>query len=647
MGARIYGSAAGPSSDSAPGGTGPAPVRRHFRAGSALLSCAAVNVRVLALAPLLAATVVSACLAATPVVPTLPVSALRPGQHATVRTVFQGDSVETFDADIVGVMAGGRADGEIILARATSARVESCGVAAGMSGSPVYVDGKLIGALSMGWPFSREPIFGITPIGEMLQVLDQPETGVPGGTAGPAGVDPGVAPAYRGLEWPRDSVAVTSSADIAGMPRRLPIPLAAGGLSPEAMVLAGPMFRDAGFLLTPGGRTAPTAAPPKDPLQPGSAVAVDVLRGDLNFSAIGTVTYRDGDRVLIFGHPFFQSGEVRLPLSTAHIVTILPSLYDSFKMGTPGEPVGVATQDRRPAVAGRLGGAPALMPFGVDVRRAGVAPQRFRFEVVQDRLMMPQLVATAAMSSLMESGGSGVQQTIDWALTLWKDGRAIRLGDAVAGDAPLAEVIGAITGPVHFLTGSSFERWTPDSLTIALDVTPGRRQWFVRSASLETPRVRPGGTVRIRVETELWRGPRRTTTIDVPVPAELPNGHYPLWVGGGAEFDRFIAARLPGRFRPVSVPDAIRRMERLHRSDALWAGLWARSPEVTRDGEDYPELPNSALALLSPAGGTGDRGRGDWALMAERSSAVPGVLRGETALDVIVDDRAPGRPEER
>ncbi len=578
--------------------------------------------------------------AAVPVVPTLPVSAIRPGQPAIVRTVFAGDSIETFDAEILGVMEGGRAGGDVILARATSARVVQTGIAAGMSGSPVYVDGKLVGALALGWPFSKEPIFGITPIADMLAVLDQPETAHPDGTSGPVGVDPGASERYRGLAWSDDSLPAPEPAAMP-LPRALPIPLAAGGLAPEAIDVARDAFRERGFLLVPGGRARDTG-PGTDTLVPGSACAVDVLRGDLNFSAIGTVTYRDGDRVLIFGHPFFQAGEVRMPFSAAHIVGILPSLYDSFKLGTPGRPLGVVTQDRRPAVGARLGGVPRLMPFRVAVRLPGQPERRFAFESIEDRSLLPQLVGAATMGSLLESGGSGTQVSVRWSMQVWRAGRALRFGDLAAGDSPLGDVMGAIGGPLRFLANNPFGRWTADSVAISLEVLPGRRQWTLRGASLVAASVRPGGTARVRLELERWRGERRSTEVELPVPAELPAGHYALWIGGGGEFDRSSAARMPAHFRPTSVADAEARLQALHASDAVYAALWARAPEVTREGQDYPELPASALALLVPSQAVSDRSRpGDWALMASRGQPLDGVLRGEMTLDLVVDDRAP------
>lgn len=598
---------------------------------------------VLVLALLLAG---GATRAAVPVVPVMPVSDLRPGQAAVVRTVFAGDSVESFDAVIVGVMPGGRADGDVILARATSARVVASGVAQGMSGSPVYVDGKMIGALSSGWAFSREPIFGITPIAEMLAVLDRPESERPDGTSGPAGVDPQRAsPRWRDFSW-SDGPLQATDGDLAGpgapppgMPGPLALPLAAGGLHPDALPFVRELFAAQGFTVTPGGRAAGTTAAAD--VVPGSAVAVDVLRGDLNFSAIGTVTYRDGDRVLIFGHPFFQSGEVRMPLSTARIVGILPSVATSFKLGVPGTPIGVATQDRRAAVAGRLGPAPALMPFAVVVASGG-RRQAFHFECIEDRTLLPQLVATASANSLLESGGSGLQQTVRWTLTAWSGGRALRLGDVAAGESPVGEVVGALSGPLRFLSANPFERCRFDSLRVTLDVRPGREQWTVRGARTHAAAVRPGGTLRVDVEIERWRGGRRELRLDVPVPGELPPGRYSLWLGGGAELDRTTATRLPWRFRPVSLADAWQRLGTVHRSDALYSAIWARAPEVSSDGEDYPELPNSVLAVLaSPEASGEDARRSGWALFDGPAVEVGGALRGEAVLDVVVDRKAP------
>lgn len=629
-------------------------------ASGPMLSCAPVTLRpfaspalllVLAIGIVLTAVMVGADVhAATPRVPVMAPSQLRPGLHAVVHTVFAGDSIETFDATILGVLSGGRTEGDMILARATSERVIRCGVAEGMSGSPVYVDGKLIGALSSGWSFSKEPIFGITPIADMLRVLDAPESAQPEGTAGPVGVDPLPAgtPRYHGFSWSDDTTAVAPVSPLTRTtPRPLRLPLAAGGLASGALGAVQDLFAASGFTVTPGGRApAPHAESEvvraRASMQAGSPVSVDVMRGDVNLSAIGTVTYRDGDRVLIFGHPFFQSGEVRMPLSTADIIGILPSLENSFKLGEPGIPVGTATQDRRPAVAGRLGPVPALLPIHVTVQAQGFPVQQFHFESIEDRGLFPQLLATAVMNSVMESGGGGAQQSVRWTLDLWHGGEVLQLSDAIASESPLPEMVTAVVGPLRFLYNNPFQRVKLDSIAVRAQIQPGRAQWVLRAASLGAPAVRPGGVLHLDAELEPWRGLRESRALEIAVPRDLPDGKYVLWVGGGSEADRFTATRLPGRYRPTSLADAWHRLAAVRASDALHAMLWARAPEVTSDGEDYPQLPGSALAVMAPSQSAGDHARrGDWVLVAEDARTFPGVVRGELQVEVAVDSKAP------
>jgi hypothetical protein len=368
-----------------------------------------------------------------------------------------------------------------------------------------------------------------------------------------------------------------------------------------------------------------------------------MLRGDLHIAAIGTLTYRDGAHVLIFGHPLFQSGEVRLPLSTATITTIVASQIASFKLGAPGRPVGVLTQDRRAAVGGTLGDAPRLLPVSVSVRRPGTPAQEFHFESIEDRAMAPQLMAVAAINSLLESGGTGGNQTVRWTVRMGRSGAPpLVLSDVVSGESPVGELVGAVAAPLRFLYGNPFAPLRLDSVAVDLDVTPGREAWTLRGAEVLAAAVRPGGALQVRCEVERWRGGRETRTLVVPVPEEVPDGRYTLWLGGGPELSRFEAQRLPGRYRPASLDEAWRRLAAYRPSDGLYTSLVARAPEVTSDGRDYPELPTSALALLASGQRAGDRTRrGDRVLLGERRVPIPGTVRGELQLEVTVDSKAP------
>jgi hypothetical protein len=610
--------------------------------------------------PLVALALAAVCAAPLPAraaarVPTLPVDALRPGQTAVVRTVFEGTAVDTFSCVLLGVLHSGRADGDMILARALSERVVRSGVAAGMSGSPVYVDGQLIGALSSGWQFTKEPIFGITPIGEMLAVLDLPEAAPGAPSDGPAGSELAPVsgdPRFRELHWSDDEPAlagepaaptVADATPLATMPTRLPLPLMCSGLQPVALDGLARALAPLGFTAVPGGRGVASRTAGAESIEPGSAVAVDVMRGDLQLSAIGTVTWREGDRVLLFGHPFFQAGDIQLPLSTAEIVTIIPSAASSFKLGVRGRTIGVADQDRRPAVAGRLGRDARLMPLRVTIDGPRRPRQTFRFECIEDRFMAPSLIGAAAGNSLMETGGGSGAQTLRWTVRLYRAGAVpLTISDVAVSESPTMDVAGGVAGPVRFILGNPFTRVTLDSVTVDVTVEPTRRLYTLRSARLLDAAARPGGSVRVAVELEHWRGARETHTLTIRVPEEAPEGKYPLMIGGAAEYTRLEALRLPARFRPTSLEDAWRRLQDSRPADALYAGLYARAPEITSDGRDYPELPLSALSVLASGQSAGERGRrGESALLDTAREPMPGVVRGELLLNLTVDRKAP------
>ncbi len=618
--------------------------------------------------PRLLAVLIAACLylampstgdaagAARPVttrVPTLAVDQVKAGQKAIVRTVFEGSTIEEFEAVIVGVLHNGRADGDLILGRATSERLKLTGIAQGMSGSPVYVDGKLIGALSSGWQFSREPLFGITPIGEMLALLRHPAAEPGGVSGGPSGADiagMGTDVRFGEFRWdPEDasgemarSNAPRATPAAAGIPEALHLPLACAGLDGAALEFARGLLAPLNLTAVPGGRAHSTGATPAT-IEPGSALAVDLLRGDLEFSAIGTVTWVEDGRVLAFGHPFFQSGDVRLPFSNAEIATIVASDAISFKLGMRGTTVGAIQQDRRAGIAGTLGASPDMLPFSVAIGPAAKPDRTYRFETIEDRNLAPTLIAIASLNSLLESGGTGGNQSLRWTLQLYRHGFApLVVSDVATGEAPTTEFANGVLAPVRFLFANPFGRLQLDSVSVEVEPEPGRAQWTLRNARVLEARVRPGARVRVACDLERWRGERVNRTIEVTVPAEAPEGRYTLWLGGGGELMRYEAQRLPGRYRPLSLDDAWRRLSQARPSDALYASLFARASEVTTDGRDYPELPGSALPLLADPRSAGERvRRGELAMLDERRFPLDAQVRGEIMIPIEVDLQAP------
>lgn len=537
----------------------------------------------------------------------LPLDQVKVGQRAVGRTVFVGRAIEEFELEIVGVVPGGRTEGAMILARATGTRIEHDGIAAGMSGSPIFVDGKLIGALAFGWPFSRDALCGIQPIADMLEVLRHPE-GRPAG-----GFDDGPAvPAEPTLPFP-------------GVPtppgmQRLKVPLVAGGLSRDAQALLAPWAAAHGFELVPGGGSAgigggtaaTTGGPPRldratalEALVPGAAVAVDLMRGDLNLSAIGTLTWREGDRVVAFGHPFFQTGHVAYPLSLAEVTTIIASNLSSFKVGTPVEQVGTITQDRRAAVAGRVGPIPRMLPLVVRIRSGGAlaearaaTPEAFRFDLVRHRLLAPQLAGIAAVNALSTAAGTVPEATWRYRLSLVLPGRApILLEDTASG--LLQSAATTLTAPLGLLLDNPFAPFDAESLALDVDIVAGPSRAQVWAARVEPTVARPGDVVQVIATLQDVRGGRQDVAVPLTVPEDQPDGRLVLAVGGGAELDRQEAARLPGRHRAVSLASLLERLSDRRRDDHLYAALYGPGVEPTIEGVSYPDLPGFAQRMLA------------------------------------------------
>lgn len=600
------------------------------------------------LAALLVAALAPAPAAPAPAAPAArpyPLSEVRPGLLVEAHTVFQGERVETFGLEVLGVLEQGAAQGALILARATEPRVEHTGIVAGMSGSPVYAaDGRLLGAIAYAWGFSKDPICGITPIGEMLPIWELAEESSPEafGRAGESGAPAAAAPGASGA-----------------LPR-LRTPLAAAGFAPQALAWLEPWARERGFLLTPGGLApaAPAAAgsastgtaPQPRRLAPGDAIAVDLLRGDAGLAAIGTVTAVRGDRVLAFGHPFFLGGPTRLPLSRAAITAILPSLQSSFKIGTSLELVGTLTEDRRAGVAGRLGPAPEMLPLAVRVRVPGAPESTFHFQAAKHRALAPQIVAVAAVNAALARGALPGESTWRWRVTAELRGapaRRLDLADLAPGDGlPIFQTLATL---VSGLVDNPWEPVDLERVDIALEVVPRRDELRVTAIRLARSRVRPGESVRVEVDLAAHRGGTSTATLEYRVPPGSAAGALTLFVGGGADWARYDAREAPGRHRAGSTSELLRRLADAPRAARLYLAVYGGPPEASLRGRDYPGLPPSAQRLLAGAGVADASAR--WAratLAGQVARDYDAVVTGGTVLTVEVDPEAPaGHPARR
>src|SRR5712691_1831112 len=350
---------------------------------------------------------------------TMPLCQIKTGMKGYGLTVFEGSKVEKFDVEIIGVLNRIGPGQDLILARVDSPVIRRAGVLAGMSGSPIYVDGKVIGALAYAWQFAKEPVAGITPIDEMLRIAQ---------AGGAATVLPAAAPRMTGSEFLQtiangksESFFEKMIGDLAakqvstlGAAKRIALPISLSSFAPETVARFGHYLDDMGFVAVPSGASSPsqtTVSAGAKQFSPGDPIGAVLLNGDFSVAATGTVTHIEGDRVYAFGHPFLDMGEVSFPMAKSEIVSVMPSLASSFKFANTGEIVGAFEQDRSVGIMGTIGNKADMIPIDLTVEGAG-PPQNYHVNIVRHSLLSPLILAMAADSVVANAQRAAGERTV-------------------------------------------------------------------------------------------------------------------------------------------------------------------------------------------------------------------------------------------
>jgi len=326
-----------------------------------------------------------------------PLKDIRPGMHGVGRTVFSGNRIEDFQVEILGVLENTGPHESIILGKLSGGPLAETGVMQGMSGSPVYIDGKLVGAVALAYAFSKEAIAGIRPIEDMIRPV-----------ATRAAISAPRAPIALGPNqllkaFPQPSLAMGGGAQMID----IATPLSFGGFTRATMDAFAPQLRSLGLeprqAVSSAGKLPDTMGNPAD-VKPGSMISVQLLSGDYNVGADGTVTYIDGNRIYAFGHRFLDVGATSLPFARSEVLTLIPNTNTSFKLSAAREWMGTIGYDGNTAVAGEFGKRAATVPVSVNVTRDGKHIENYTMQMVNDPLLSPLLVQMAVFSA---NGGSG------------------------------------------------------------------------------------------------------------------------------------------------------------------------------------------------------------------------------------------------
>jgi hypothetical protein len=594
-------------------------------------------------------------LAASPVAQTtyLPLDQVRPGMIGVGRTVFAGTKLEDFMVEVLGVMRNVIAPKRnLILARLEGGPLAKTGVIAGMSGSPVYVDGKLMGAVSYSLgQFSTEPIAGITPIGEMLDAtMMAPATRV----TRPVAISMQPTPRELLAIWSRDLGRSTSfveepsqalllsgaSADLSrmgAMLRPIAVPMIASGFDASVFDSISPALSAAGFVPMSSTQQGNVATPAADkPLQPGDAVGVGLLTGDFELGATGTVTHVDGDRVYAFGHPLYNLGPTQFPMTRAEVQVVLPSLMASSKLASFGEVVGTVQQDRATAIAGRLGPAPSMIPVTITLNSDRSPSRTFHFGVVRDFTFTPLLtyLSVANVLTSYERGVGPASFSIRGTASIREEGD-LAFEDIFTGDQSAGGAAAYVAGPLTALLKNSGEEVDIDKIALTIDASEQQRSARIERVWLDTTRPRAGQPATVNVSLRSARGEEVVRQVPIEIPANL-TGSLQLTVADAARTSADDRRDTRGADMQ-RVSQMMRSFNRARRNNRLYVRLTSTDSGAVVNGEPMAGLPPSVLAVIESDRNSGTVSslrtmtRGEWELALD--FAVTGARQLTLSLD--------------
>ena len=556
----------------------------------------------------------------------LPLSEVRPGMKGYAYTIFAGDQAEKFDLEVIGVMPNFLGPKQsVILIQLLGPKVERTGVVAGMSGSPVYLEGKLAGALSLRLGiFTKDAIAGVTPIEDVLQGKQLGAGQQPAATSFPLSaetVSHGYVPAGSSLE-PIDT------------------PLVFSGFPPLAVQRFTSQLSGYGLVAAPGGTAPPR--PDDAQLKPGDMVGMVLVQGDASISAACTVTAIEADRVYLCGHPFLNLGSVSLPMARSHVLMTLSSSLASTKIVNVGGPIGTISSDHLTAVTGKLGAPPPLIPLDLTVAANG-AEKKLHFEVVSHPKLTPLLMAMSTFSGLTLNSlyGEGTTLHVQGEIRL-KGHSLVRLensyapGDTLNPDSfPVAIGVQSVFAR---LFANTFERPDIEGIQLRIESLPGRKSYTIESAWLEKGEAQPGEKIRVRILLRPYRGEPRVEEMTVRVPEQAARGatlHVLVsdadWLNRASRGFAFGGGAADGGLEQL-----ISLINKERRNDRVYAGLFLPAPTLLWADKEMPNVPLSQINVLDGRPNPGSVQVLRESLASEDSVALGGPVTGVISLNLSV-----------
>ncbi len=531
--------------------------------------------------------------------------------RGTAKTVFRGSVPEEFSVEILGVVPGGIGPKQdMIVGRISGGGADRTAVFAGMSGSPVYINGKLVGAISYSFPFSKEAICGITPIEQMVDMFEQrvPTKTLAREPRSFSFAELASTDIFAGLSKPGSSGIVSGVSQgspmmaVAGQSfQRIATPMTFTGFSQQTLSMFSPQLMQSGLLPVAAAGGAAPISPMKtadaNTLVGGTSVSMQLTRGDYSMAAAGTVTLRDGDKIYAFGHPFLNLGSSDLPMSESHVVTVIPNINNSFKLAVPDAMVGSMTQDLATGVFGKLGKAPAMIPVRLNIQTSRGATETVNMEVVRDEFLTPLLLNMAIYNAVTANERGLGDTTVDIKGTLKLKGQQpVTILRKFAGAQAQLMASGSVVAPVTALLKSRFDDLNIEGITVDIASTDGTQTAVLDRISVDRTQVSAGETIEIQAFARTNAGRVYLQRIPVTIPKDTPAGAFKIIIGDGGQVQKESASQ---HFVPANLAELVAAINALKTSDRLYAVGTRTSTGAVMGSSEMPNLPPSTIATLN------------------------------------------------
>lgn len=543
----------------------------------------------------------------------MPLAELKDGMQGTAYTVFRGSEPEEFNVEILGVLPEGVGPKQdLIIGKISGGQADRTWVFAGMSGSPVYINGKLVGAISYSFPFSKEPICGITPIEQMISIFEEKSKNSPNAKnprkysfAELASTE--WQPNFSNKATVSSSILATSGSNpalnaLAGQAfQPIATPLTFTGISQETLNQFAPDLMKVGLLPVSaaggGSKVTPMKKADETTLVGGDSVSMQLTRGDISLAASGTVTYRDGEKIYAFGHPFLSLGSSDLPMSESSVITVIPNISNSFKLAVPNAMVGSMTQDRATGVYGKLGQAPKMIPVKLNLLTSRNQSQTLNFEVINDESLTPLLVNIAMVNAITAQERSFGDSTIEINGEIKLKGQdSVKLESRNVGQAAVRFASFAVVVPIANLLQSRFEDLNITEINLNISSYDGSKTAELDRIEINKTEVQAGETVNIQAFIRTDTGKVLTQQIPFKIPADTPMGKLKIDVGDGNS----LQIKSPTlQFVPRNLADLVNKINSLKKNDRLYVQSYRVTNGAIIGSNEMPNLPPSVLATMN------------------------------------------------